>query len=133
MILVIYIINYPPIIPGNVIQVDYLSKNKEKYEGENITIPITKMKDADENSFILVSWNGRYSTKVSIDDETTIDGKLDNGKVITLKGNVLNSAGEIKAEEIHVHENYFWRAFVSPLALLYIIYRLCKEKVLWYA
>lgn len=133
MILAIYIINYPPIIPGNVIQVDHLLKNKEKYEGEKITISITKMKELGENSFTLVSWNGNYRTKVSFDDETKIEGMLNNGKVITLEGKVLNLEGEIKAEKIHVHENYFWRAFVSPLALLYVIYRLHKEKVLWYA
>jgi hypothetical protein len=110
--------------------VDQLNKTHVQYENTMVTVPATPVSGLAGNSFTLRSWNSESEIRVTFSHET-VEGNLSEGKPVTVSGtSLLASEGHVLAEQVHVHENYDLRLYVSVLAVLLVAYLLWKQGVI---
>ena len=129
-LLTLYTIQALPSSGNTIVGVDQLNKTHPQYEGVRLTVPATPVSELEGDSFILRSWNSESRIRVTFSDET-VEGELSEGKPVTVSGtSLLASEGLLLAEEVHVHENYDLRLFISILAVVLVAYLLWKQEVI---
>jgi hypothetical protein len=131
VLLTVYTVQTLPSSGNTIVGVDQLNKTHLQYENSRVTVPATPVSGLSGNSFTLRSWNSESQIMVTFSDETKIEGALSEGKPVTVSGtSLLASEGRVLAEQVHVHENYDLRLFVSILAVVLVAYLLWKQGVI---
>lgn len=129
ILLVIYAINTAPSILRKDTSIAKLEKNMDYYEGKEIILGIIPIEQVKEKSIIISDWDKKNKVEVSLSDAP--GEELKSGAIVTVAGtSYLRSKGYVEAREIHVHENYFWRMYLSPIGLIFLLFLLHRDRVI---
>ncbi len=130
IVLVVYAIGTNQYILRKDTSIAKLKENMDYYEGEEIILGIIPLEEVDEKSITVSDWNEKSKVEVSTANTTKIDGELKSGDIITILGtSYLKSKGYIEAKDVNVHKNYFWRMYLSPAGLIFLLILMHRERI----
>ncbi|VVB89306.1 Uncharacterised protein [uncultured archaeon] len=129
ILLVIYAIGTVPSILRKDTSIAKLERNTDYYEGKEIILSTIPLEEVKENSIIVSDWDKKSKVEVSLADAP--GGELKGGDIITVVGtSYLKSKGYVEAREIHIHENYFLRMYVSPIGLVFLLLLMHRDRII---
>lgn len=129
ILLVIHAIDTAPSILRKDASIAKLEKNTDYYEGKEIILSTIPLQEVKENSIIISDWDKKSKAEVSLTDAPGVE--LKSGDIVTVVGtSYLKSKGYVEAREIHIHENYFLRMYVSPIGLVFLLLLMYRDRII---
>ncbi len=129
LVLLVYaIVNSPSILRKDT-SIAKLEKNMDYYEGKEIILVIMPIEEVKEKSIIISDWDKKSKVEVSLADAPGVE--LKSGDIVTVVGtSYLKSKGYVEAREIHIHENYFLRMYISPIGLVFLLLLMHRDRII---
>lgn len=129
LVLLVYAIATSPYILRKDTSIAKLEKNMDYYEGKDIILSIVPLEQVKEKSIIISDWDKKSRVEVSLADAPGEEFK--SGAIVTVAGiSYLKTKGYVEASEIHVHENYFLRMYVSPIGLAFLMLLMHRDRII---
>jgi hypothetical protein len=90
------------------------------YEDKEVSLVAYKVAEIGLDEITIVDTNGAYPTKINLSKVEIVE-KIGVGDIVTIKGrSFMLSKGRIQASFLHLHKAFYWRHFLSPIAIVLV-------------